>query len=156
DGTVLLNDPYYPDRNTYAAYAGKVKKSVLFEPSNDLSGVVITVPKDLKVRVVNSAGQVVGSVNTDPPAEDIGGAWYDSRDAWRDPTCIESPPPPGAGTTSVYLPGSAADYRVEVVNPAGGGSSVSIHSFDRNGNAALETQDSTGQLVMSVGFDPSN
>ncbi|HMO95493.1 MAG TPA: FHA domain-containing protein, partial [Tepidiformaceae bacterium] len=56
--TILLNDPYYPERNTYAAYAGKVKKSVLFEPSNDLSGVVITVPKDLRVRVVNSSGQV--------------------------------------------------------------------------------------------------
>lgn len=156
DGTVLLNDPYYPDRNTYAAYEGKVKKSVLFELTNDLSGVVITVPKDLKVRVVDSAGQVVGTVNTDPPAQDISGAWFDTRDAWRDPTCIESPPPAGAGTTSIYLPGSPADYRIEVVNPAGGGTSVAIHSFDRNGNAALETQDSTGQLVMSLGFDPSN
>ncbi len=154
--TILLNDPYYPDRNTYAAYAGKVKKSVLFEPSNDLSGVVITVPKDLKVRVVNSAGQVVGTVNNDPAVEDVGGAWYDSRDAWRDPTCIESPPPPGAGTTSIYLPGTADDYRIEVVNPGGGGSSVSIHSYDRNGNAALQTEDATGQLIMSMSFNPAN
>lgn len=153
---ILINDPYYADRKTLDVYKGKVKSSVLFEPSNNLSGVVITVPKDLRVRVVNvKTNQVVGSVNDEAPKTEIEGAWLNTRNAWRDPTCVESPPPPGAGTTSIYLPGSREDYRIEVLNPGGGGSTVAIHSYDQNGNAEVTTEDATGTLVMSMSYDPA-
>lgn len=153
---ILINDPYYADRKTLDVYRGKVKSSVLFEPSNNLSGVVITVPKDLRVRVVNvKTNQVVGSVTEEPPKNEIEGAWLNTRNAWRDPTCVESPPPAGAGTTSIYLPGSREDYRIEVLNPGGGGSTIAIHSYDQNGNAEVTTEDATGSLVMAMSYDPA-
>jgi len=156
---ILINDPYYPDRRTLDAYAGKVKSSVRFEPSSNLSGVVITVPKDLRVRVLDAQGKVVGSLNTDeagaPPPVGITGAYIASRNAWRDPSCVESPPPADAGTTSIFLPGNREDYRIEVLNPGGGGTSVAIHSYDEQGNSAVETRDSTGPSVVGVSFDPA-
>jgi hypothetical protein len=160
--TILINDPYYGNRRTLDAYKGKVKSSVLFEPSNDLSGVAITVPRDLRVRVTDTSGKVVGTLNTGTGDElkasvqtGITGASYSSRDAWRDPTCVESPPKPGDGTTTILLPGNRQDYKIEVLNPAGGGTSVAIHSYDRNGNSALTEQDSQGPLVMAIGYDPA-
>lgn len=156
---ILINDPYYADRRTLDAYKGKVKGSVHFEPSSDLSGVVITVPKDLRVRVLDSQGKVVGSLNTDPataPAPvGIQGAYLNSRNAWRDPTCVESPPPAGAGTTSIFLPGTKDDYRIEVLNPGQGGTSVSIHSYDQDGNLTVETRDATGPSVIGMSYDPT-
>ena len=158
-GKILINDPYYADRLTLDAYKGKVLSSVKFEPSNDLSGVVITVPKDLRVRVLDKQGNIVGSLTADegsaPEPSGIDGAYLSSRDAWRDPTCVESPPPPGAGTTSIFLPGKAEDYRVEVLNPGSGGTSVAIHSYDQDGNSSLQTQDATGAMVLSLAVDPT-
>lgn len=156
---ILINDPYYPDRRTLDAYKGKVKGSVKFEPSNDLSGVVITVPKDLRVRVLDKQGKVVGSLNTDettsPAPVGITGAYISSRNAWRDPTCVESPPPADAGTTSIFLPGTAEDYRIEVLNPGSGGTTVAIHSYDQAGNLTVETRDSTGPSVIGMSYDPT-
>jgi len=156
---ILINDPYYADRKTLDAYKGKVKGSVHFEPSNDLSAVVITVPKDLRVRVLDKQGKIVGSLNTEPSTSPapvgIEGAYLSSRDAWRDPTCVESPPPAGAGTTSIFLPGKREDYRIEVLNPSTGGTSVAIHSYDQDGNSSLQTQDSTGPSVIGMSYDPA-
>ena len=159
DGKILINDPYYPDKLTLDAYKGKVKSSVKFEPSNDLSGVVITVPKDLRVRVLDKQGKIVGTLNTEPSTTPvpvgIPNAFYSTREAWRDPTCVESPPPKDAGTTSIFLPGNREDYRIEVLNPSAGGTSVAIHSYDTEGNSSLATQDSTGPSVIGMSFDPS-
>lgn len=156
---ILINDPYYADRRTLDAYKGKVKGSVHFEPSNDLSGVVITVPKDLRVRVLDKSGKVVGSLSepsaTQPAPVGIDGAYLSTRNAWRDPTCVESPPPADAGTTSIFLPGNRDDYRIEVLNPSAGGTSVAIHSYDHDGNAAVETRDATGPSVLSLSYDPA-
>lgn len=156
---ILINDPYYADRKTLDSYKGKVKSSVKFEPSNDLSAVAITVPKDLRVRVLDKQGKIVGSLNTDesssPAPVGITGAYLSSRDAWRDPTCVESPPPAGAGTTTIFLPGNREDYRIEVLNPSNGGTSVAIHSYDQNGNSSVETRDSTGPSVIGMSFDPT-
>ena len=159
EGKILINDPYYRDRLTLDAYKGKVRGSVKFEPSNDLSGVVITVPKDLRMRVLDKQGKIVGSLNAPeegkPAPVGITGAYLASRSAWRDPTCVESAPPADAGTTSIFLPGNREDYRIEVQNPSNGGTSVAIHSYDQNGNASVQTQDSTGPLVIGMTFDPT-
>ncbi|MEO8541031.1 MAG: FHA domain-containing protein [bacterium] len=156
---ILINDPYYADRKTLDVYKGKVKSSVKFEPSNDLSAVAITVPKDLRVRVLDKSGKIVGSLNTDestsPAPVGITGAYLSSRDAWRDPTCVESPPPAGAGTTTIFLPGNREDYRIEVLNPSAGGTTVAIHSYDQAGDGAVETRDSTGPSVVGMSFDPT-
>ncbi|MCC6960467.1 MAG: FHA domain-containing protein [Dehalococcoidia bacterium] len=156
---ILINDPYYADRKTLDAYKGKVKSSVKFEPSSDLAAVAITVPKDLRVRITDKQGKIVGSLNTDettsPAPVGIDGAYLSSRDAWRDPTCVESPPPTGAGTTTIFLPGNKDDYRIEVVNPSSGGTSVAIHSYDQDGQASVETRDSTGLSVIGMSYDPA-
>lgn len=156
---ILINDPYYADRKTLDAYKGKVLSSVKFEPSNDLAAVAITVPKDLRVRVLDKQGKIVGSLNTDettsPAPVGITGAYLSSRDAWRDPTCVESPPPAGAGTTTIFLPGNREDYRIEVLNPSAGGTSVAIHSYDQNGDGFVETRDSTGPSVIGMSYDPA-
>lgn len=153
-GRISINDPYYSDRTTLDAYKGKVLSSVLFEPSNDLGGVVITVPKDLDVQVKDRQGKITGAVAGGTVSQDIPGSWVNTRSAWRDPTCVESPPPANAGTTSIFLPGTRDDYTVEVSNPGGGGSSVAIHSYDTNGTGAVKTQESTGNLTLALAYDP--
>ena len=50
------------------------------------------------------------------------------------------------GTTTIFLPGNKEDYRIEVLNPSAGGTSVAIHSYDQNGNGAV-------QLTVLPGLD---
>jgi hypothetical protein len=159
---ILINDPFYRDRKTLDAYAGKVRSSVLFEPSDDLSAVVITVPADERVRVTDKHGNVVGTLNAGSPEDakkdakvDIPGASYTNRQGWRDPTCIASAPPAGSGTNQIVLPGSAEDYKIEVLDTAGGSASVAIHTYDKTGSPSVKTIDNKGSVVASVGYDPT-
>lgn len=159
---ILINDPYYKDRTTLDAYAGKVKSSVLFEPSEDLSAVVVTAPSNVRLRVTDAQGRVVGTLNTGTAEEakkdvqtGIPGSSYSTRDAWRDPTCVESPPPPGAGTTQILLPGAPGQYKVEAVDVNGGPTSVAIHTYDRSGVLHLDEKDNDGPTVLSLDYDPA-
>ena len=110
-GKILINDPYYRDRKTLDVYAGKVKSSVLFEQTDDLSAVVVTAPSNVRVRITDKEGRVVGTLNTGAPEEaakealtGIPGSSYSYREAWRDPTCVESPPPLAPGRTRSSFP----------------------------------------------------
>ncbi len=159
---ILINDPYYRDRKTLDVYAGKVLSSVLFEPSDDLSGVVVTVPSNVRVRVTDKEGRIVGTLNTGTPAEaqkaaqqGVPGSSYSLQAAWRDPSCVESPPPPGAGTNQIILPGTKDDYKIEVLDSGGGPTSVAIHSYDKHGVVSVETQDNPGPAVLTVDYDPN-
>ena len=161
-GKILINDPYYRDRKTLDVYAGKVKSSVLFEQTDDLSAVVVTAPSNVRVRITDKEGRVAGTLNTGTPEEaakealtGIPGSSYSYRAAWRDPTCVESPPPPGAGTNQIILPGSKDDYKIEAVDAAGGPTSVAIHTYDHNGVVSVQTQDNPGPAVLAVSYDPA-
>ena len=155
---ILINDPYYANRQTLDAYKGKVLSSVLFEPSDDLSAVVVTVPSNLRVRITDSNGRVVGTLDGKTPQDarksaltGITGSSYSFRAAWRDPTCIESAPPPDAGTNQIMLPRPAnGSYRVEVIDPNGGSTTVAIHTFDKDGTETVKTQDSQGKIDMGI------
>src|SRR4029079_1113696 len=137
---IMINDPYYRDRKYLdTAYPGKVKRSVLFEPSDDLRAVVITVPLDARVRVTDKQGRVIGTLNTGSPEEaaktgqnSIPGASYSTRLAWRDPTCVESAPPTNAGTNQIVLPGSADDYKIAALDTDRGHTSVRSHTYDHD------------------------
>ncbi|MEO9256494.1 MAG: hypothetical protein ABI305_13215, partial [Tepidiformaceae bacterium] len=161
---ILINDPYYRDRKTLDAYAGKVKSSILFEKSDDLSAVVITVPASERVRVTDKAGNVVGTLDTGSAADaaanaknQIPGASYSARTGWRDPTCIASPPPAGSGTNQIVLPGSRDDYKIEVLETAGGPTSVAIHTYDKTGTPSVKTIDNSNgdSVVAQVNYDPA-
>ena len=144
---ILINDPFYRDRKTLDAYAGKVRSSVIYEPSTDLSAVVFTAPMDVTFRVTDRQGRVVeaGGAATDgtpePALSQIPGASVSQRRAWRDPTCIEKAPPAGAGTNQIVLPGSAGDYTIEVIETGDGPASVAIHTYGRDGHASVTTID---------------
>ncbi|MEO6398374.1 MAG: Ig-like domain repeat protein, partial [Tepidiformaceae bacterium] len=160
---ILINDPYYADRRTLDVYKGKVKSSVLFEQSNDLSGFVITVPKSERVKVTDKAGKVVGTLNTGTEQEvkesvqlGIDGAYYSTKDAWRDPTCVESPPRPGDGTIQIFLPGNKDEYKIEVLSPDGGPTTAAFHRYDKTGKYSFESKDNTGPAVIAASFDPVN
>ena len=162
-GKILINDPFYADRKTLDAYAGKVKSSVLFEKSEDLSAVVISAPSDLRIKVSDSQGHVVGTFQGGTPVDaqsaaalTIPGATYAYRDAWRDPNCIEKAPPPGSGINQIVLPAPAeGTYTVEVLNPGGGGTNVAIHSYDKDGNLTLITEDKPKFDVVVGGKTPT-
>ena len=160
---VVINDPYYKDRTTLDYYKDKIIGTVLFEPSNDLSAVVITVPSNERVRVTDKEGRIVGTLNTGTPDEvkkdiqtGIPGGSYTNKLAWRDPTCVESPPPVGAGTNQIILPGAPDDYRIEVLDAQGGPTTVAIHTYDRNGALSIQTQDNPGPAVLTMSYDPAN
>ncbi|MBK6662184.1 MAG: FHA domain-containing protein [Thermoflexaceae bacterium] len=159
---ILINDPYYPDRKLYSDYKDRVRGSVLFEPSTDLSGVTITVPSDIRVKVTDAQGKVVGTLKTVSPTEaatdaqvGIKGATYRFKHAWRDPTCVESPPPADAGTNQITLPGALGQYKIEVTDPRGEKTAVAIHSYDRLGQVALRSEDGQGQMVIQMNYDPA-
>lgn len=159
---IIINDPAYRNRVTLDAYKGKVISSRLFEASNDLGSMVITVPANLRVRVTDSQGRVVGILGSDSVAksqdkakEDIPGAQYRFESAWRDPTCTERPPPPEAGVNTILIPNpEEGTYKVEVENPDGGATSVSVHSYDKDGNSKVDTHESDGNTGMDVDYDP--
>ncbi len=157
---ILINDPFYRDRKTLDAYKGKVRSSVHYEPSKDLSSVVITAPADVKFRVTDKSGRVVntGDGTIEQPADvinQIPGASVSSRAAWRDPTCIEKAPPTGAGTNQVVLPGSADDYVIEILGTGGEPGSVAIHTYGKDGEASISTIEGGEGTKADVAYDPN-
>src|SRR5690606_23376488 len=127
-----------------------------YEPSNDLSAVVLTAPSDVKFRVIDKQGRVVG-VGEGADAEavvQIPGASFENRRAWRDPTCIEQAPPPGAGTNQIVLPGNADDYTIEILDTGGQPGSVAVHTYGRDGTASIATIDTEGAAVAELSVDP--
>ena len=157
---ILINDPFYRDRTTLDVYKGKVRSSVHYEPSNDLSSVVITAPADVRFRVTDKQGRVVntGDGTIEQPADvinQIPGASVASRGAWRDPTCIEKAPPTGVGTNQIVLPGSADDYTVEILGTGGSPGSVAIHSYGKDGSGSLSTIEGLEGTTADVSYDPN-
>ncbi len=155
---ILINDPFYADRTTLDVYAGKVRSSVMFEASSDLSALVVTVPSDLRVRVIDPQGHVVGTFDRGTPTEaaqkairDIPGASYVFKHSWRDPNCINRSPGPDDGTHQITITGpDAGKYRIEVVNPAGGPTSVAVHVYDEDGNLTMHTEDENSDQQIDI------
>ena len=160
---ILINDPYYRDRTTLSAYAGRVLSSRTVQSARKLSALVVTVPSNLRVRVSDSQGRVVGTLDkgeakkvAEKAKEEIPGAIYRYEEAWRDPDCIERPPPSGAGVNTIFIPNPGKEtFQVEVVDPEGGSTSVAIHSYDENGKVTVETRDAPGDNQMQVDYDPN-
>src|SRR6185437_2782855 len=150
---ILINDPYYRDRKTLDFYAGKVESSVLFQTSSgagDLGAIVVTVPSNVRVRVTDQEGRIVGTLNNGTPEQAqkdaqkvIPNSSYLYKAAWRDPTCVESAPPIGAGVNQIILPGVKDVYKIEVAD-------------DTNGNLSMQSQDNPGPAVLNVNYDPDN
>ena len=82
---------------------------------------------------------------------DIPGSNYTFKDAWRDPNCIESAPPAGAGTHQVHIPRPAAGaYKVEIINAKGGGASGAVHIYDRDGSVRIQREEGTGNRTFNL------
>ncbi|MGE5596913.1 MAG: FHA domain-containing protein [Hyphomicrobiales bacterium] len=160
---ILINDPFYRDRRTLDVYKGLVRSSVKFQPSDDLSAVVITAPSDVRIRVTDKEGRVVGTLNDGTPQEAeqaaqkaIPGSSYDAKEAWRDPNCIASPPPAGAGTNQIILPGNRDDYKIEVLDAGDEEVSFAVHAYTKDGDVDIETQNSNGPAVVELEYDPND
>jgi hypothetical protein len=119
---------------------------------------VVTVPSNLRVRITDANGRVVGTLDGKTPEDakknaltGITGSTYSFRESWRDPTCIESAPPPGSGTNQIVLPRPATgSYHVEVIDPNGGPTTAAIHTFDKDGNETVKTVDQQGKIDMGI------
>ncbi len=167
NGDILINDPYYRNRTTLADYTDRgvpILSSVLFQESDDLSAVVITVPRAARVEVKDQENRVVGTLNLDLTADEaaasaqkgIAGSEYITRRAWRDPTCVMAPPPIDAGTNQIVLPGSAAAYQIAVTGPEGEELAYAVHEYDSNGVLKLTTDTFTGPTNPDpLQYDPS-
>lgn len=161
---ILINDPYYRDRTILSEYPAPVLSSVLFEPATDgnYSAVIITVPKKLRIKVTDQDGRVVGTHQGETPeaaAENalvgIDGAQYHLSHGWRDPTCINRPPGPEDGTVQIVLPGGkAADYRIEVIDPDGGPTTVAIHEYDEDGTVTFDHVENAGPTILELTTGP--
>ncbi|MGD9932237.1 MAG: FHA domain-containing protein [Dehalococcoidia bacterium] len=151
--TIQILDPFFPERTTldwYTSRGVKVLGSRKFEPSSDLSGVMLTAPHDVRIKVTNkNTGQIVGILSKDSPEEaagnarvEVDGASYAFTPAWRDPTCTERAPDPGVGVNQMWLPGSIDDYIVEYLNTTSEASIVAVHSYDKSGKVRMLTLES--------------
>ncbi|MEO8540740.1 MAG: FHA domain-containing protein, partial [bacterium] len=157
---ILINDPFYRDRKTLDVYAGKVRSSVLFEPSSDLSAIVVTAPADVKFRITDKEGRVVATgTGTEVSASDainqIPGASVSAKKAWRDPTCIEKAPPEGAGTNQISLPGNPDDYKVEIIGTGDKAGTVDIHTYGKDGTSSISTIEGQEGTKADVSYDPN-
>ena len=114
----------------------------------------------VKMTITDKQGRVVGSLTTGT-AEDaaldanaaknqIPGASYTTRQAWRDPSCVETAPPADAGTNQIILPGSADDYKIEVLDASGKPTSIAIHTYDKQGKSSVQTIDNPGSAVAQL------
>lgn len=158
--TILINDPFYRDRTTLDAYKGKVRSSVLYETSADLSAVVLTAPADVKFKVTDRQGRVVSTGDTSAggtgePVNQIPGASFSAHRAWRDPTCIEKAPPADAGTNQIMLPGSRDDYTIEILGTGDQTGSIAIHTYGRDGTGSIATIEGQEGTTAELGYDPN-
>lgn len=163
---ILINDPYYRDRKTLDFYAGKVESSVLFQTSSgtgDLGAITVTVPSNVRVRVTDSEGRITGTLNNGTPDQAqkdatkvIPNSTYQYKAAWRDPTCVASAPPVGAGVNQIILPGVKDVYKIEVADATNGPTTVAVHVYDKNGTLSLNSQDNPGPAALTVNYDPDN
>ena len=159
--TILINDPYYAERTTLDSYAGLVQSIRIYEPGEDLSAVMITVPSNQRVEITDSEGRVVGTLGGDTPQDaqsgastDIPGAQVQFEEAWRDPTCTERAPEAGDGTISVFIPGpQAGSYGVEVLNPEGDDTSVAVYIYDPDGALTMLSNSGGSELEFSFNID---
>lgn len=143
--TIQIHDPYYADRTTLDAYAGKVQGSRLVrrvEDGENTQVVVVTVPNTFRVRIQEKGqdSRAIGTLDSvpieslkDQIENTLPGATLEVEDAWRDPTCEFKAPQPGQGVIRIRLPGDR-DYDLEVVDPSGGTPSWALHVYDRDGN----------------------
>lgn len=161
DDTILINDPYYADRTTLDAYAGRVKSARLFEPSDDMRSLMVTVPAGNRVELKDSRGRKVGTLGGDDPvaaeqnaASEIPGAVYHFEEAWRDPTCTERAPPPGSGTASIFIPlPEKGIYTVEVIDPNGKSTSAAVFVSDVKGKRKMETHEGDGDMTFEIDYE---
>ena len=159
---ILINDPYYRDRTTLSAYKGLVRSSRTVEASRDLGAVVMTVPSNLRLRVTDSQGRVVGTSDKGKPEdaarrakEEIPGATYRFEEAWRDPDCIERPPPSDTGVNTIFIPNPGKEtFQIEVINPEGGDTTIAIHAYDEDGKVTIETRDAPADNRIELDYDP--
>jgi hypothetical protein len=158
---IKINDPYYKDRQYLDVYAGKVKSSVIFEPSSDLGALVVTVTSGQRVRITDEKGRVVGTLSAGTPEDAekaaqkaIPGSSYNFRAAWRDPNCVESPPTPGAGTNQLVItqPGNGR-YKIEVLDPDGKPTNAAFHIYDKDGKETIGNS-SNSLFFLRVGPEP--
>jgi len=158
--TILINDPFYRDRKTLDVYKGKVRSSVHFEPSTDLSAVVITAPADVKFKITDKDGRVVATgtgaeLSASNAINQIPGASVSTKKAWRDPTCIEKAPPADAGTNQITLPGSKDDYKVEIIGTGDQPGSVDIHTYAKDGKSTISTIEGSEGTKADLSYDPN-
>lgn len=161
---IVINDPYYRDRRLMSDYEGLITGSVMFErvtPDTTAASVVITAPSDVRIKVTDAEGRVVGTLRGGPPEavaaeaqRGITGAVYRFKRAWRDPSCVASPPPPDAGTTQITLPGNLANYTIEAV-PTKTDGSIAIHTYDLAGNVTVFGDNFRGPYLLSMKYDPT-
>jgi hypothetical protein len=153
---ILINDPYYRDRVTLQAYAGRVKSSRLYRPSDDLRSLVVTVPAGQRVKVTDSQGRSIGDLETDDLSQvqsDFPGATIQFEEAWRDPTCTERPPEPGSGVITLFLPlPETGIYSVEVFDPDGE-ATAAVYTSDVNGVKQVKTREGEDDLSFDVDYD---
>jgi hypothetical protein len=108
--------------------------------------------------VTDAAGRKTGTLSgataLDAEAaatEEIRGSQYEFVEAWRDPTCTERAPTPGTGVNHVFISGSeGATFTIEVTNPAGGATDVTVHTYDEAGNPSIEPHHGDGDIAIEV------
>jgi hypothetical protein len=159
---VVVHDPFYPDRTRLSEYPARVVSSRLFEIADDLSSIVVMSPAGVRFEVIDPDGNVTGSLHDSPLEELASGARtgipdsaYYFEAAWRDPTCTERPPPPGAGNVSALIshpqPGT---YTVRAVHPPGSETCIAVYRYRSDGSVDVQIQCATGESRLEFDYDP--
>ena len=161
-GEILIWDPYYSDRTHLSPYPTAVPSSRLFKPAHDLSAVLVTAPSQVRIRVTDRSGRTAEVTAGGDPRDarqdvvaGIPGSTLDFDEAWRDPSCSERDPDDDIGNWTPHIPApDPGGYSIDVIDPDGDGTCVTVYAYDRDGNVTLRTICEAGDHSFEVDYDP--
>ncbi len=164
NGEIVIQDPYYPERDRYEDIAPMLISSRLFEVAERAGGIVVMAQGDTQITITDSDGRVTGTTmdasgsgetpTPEPGEAEIPGSSVNFEDRWRDPTCTErAPDPDDPGNVQLFLPHAASgDYNIDAQFPPGSERCIAVYSYADDGTVTIEMICGTGTLDANISY----
>ena len=164
NGEIVIQDPYYPERDRYEDIAPMLISSRLFEVAERAGGIVVMAQGDTEITITDSEGRVTGTTmdasgsgetpTPEPGETEIPGSSVNFEAPWRDPTCTERAPDEDApGNIQLFLPHAApGDYTIDAQFPPGSERCIAVYHYADDGTVTIETICGEGTLGANISY----
>jgi len=164
NGEIVIQDPYYPERDRYEDIAPMLISSRLVEVAERAGGIVVMAQGDTEITITDSEGRVTGTTmdasgsgetpTPGPGESEIPGSSVNFEAPWRDPTCTERAPDEDApGNIQLFLPHAApGDYTIDAQFPPGSERCIAVYHYADDGTVTIETICGEGTLGANISY----